>query len=183
MTSDISKDFFTEAQSGGTFLPPEDIVHFEKESEIGIDKDSRDGVAGENTQVCINLELFKFCPACGGAFDDHQVIKEHLNDCIGKENFKFVSKFKKPISIEQKEKLKCSQCNKQFNNQKLFSKHRFYCDPTVQLADHVLAEQKHGIKEFNHDTNGEQSVVQTAPARSPSKTCNFCQKRLHIIRT
>ena len=43
------------------------------------------------------------------------IIKEHLNDCIGKENFKFVSKFKKPI--EQKEKLKCSQCNKQFNNQ------------------------------------------------------------------
>lgn len=179
VTSEISKDFFTEAQSGGTFLPPEDIVHFEREGEKGLfdgGGDSQDRVAGENAQVCISLELIKFCPTCGGACDDPLVIKEHLNDCVGKENFKLVSKFRKSITSEKKEKLKCSQCNKQFNNQKLFSKHRFYCDPTVQLADHALAEQKHGNKEFNHDTNAEQSVVQTVSARSPSKTCNFCQK-------
>ena len=115
VTSEISKDFFTEAQSGGTFLPPEDIVHFEREGERGLfdgGGDSQDRGAGENAQVCISLELIKFCPACGGACDDPQVIREHLNDCVGKENFKLVSKFKKPITSEKKEKLKCSQCNR-----------------------------------------------------------------------
>ena len=110
VTSEISKDFFTEAQSGGTFLPPEDIVHFEREVELfDRDRESRDDVSDENTQLCIGLELIKFCPACGGAFDDPQVIREHLRDCIGKENFNLVPKLKKPNLSEKKTKFKCAQ--------------------------------------------------------------------------
>ena len=173
VTSEISKDFFTEAQSGGTFLPPEDIVHFETEKGL-FETDGSENVKEKNIQVCIGLDLLKFCPACGGAFDDSRVVKEHLYNCIGKENFKFVSKLRKPLSSDKK--FHCSQCNKQFKTQNLFSKHRFYCDPTVQLADHAISEQKHGNTEFNHDLKSESDDNLTIAARNPSKTCSFCQK-------
>ena len=52
-----------------------------------------------------------------------------------------------------------------------YTKHRFFCDPSVLLADHALSEQKHGNSDFMSEPD-----VDTSKTKGHSFTCRECGK-------
>lgn len=79
VTSEISKEFFPETQSGGTFLPPEEIIQkFET-----IEEKTEDNPIDVRIQhVSLRLELFKFCPLCGSKIENDEIVLSHLGISI-----------------------------------------------------------------------------------------------------
>ena len=79
VTSEISKEFFPETQSGGTFLPPEEIIQkFET-----IEEKTEDNPVDVRIQhVSLRLELFKFCPLCGSNIENEENVLNHLGISI-----------------------------------------------------------------------------------------------------
>ena len=79
VTSEISKEFFPETQSGGTFLPPEEIIQkFET-----IEEKTEDSPIDVRIQhVSLRLELFKFCPLCGSKIENEEDVLNHLGISI-----------------------------------------------------------------------------------------------------
>jgi len=172
VTSQISKQLFAEtqlAQSGGTFLPPDEIVpNLETKAaveviDVKLPLDPLEAVDSIN----VKLLLFKHCPACGDAMSNNLDIMNHLENCIGKENFVL-------RSSSCKKQIECKSCGKKFKSKTLFTKHRYFCDPTVLLADHALTEQEHGNSEFCEPQVPEKT--QTHPKKKNSHTCTICTK-------
>lgn len=136
VTSQISKQLFAEtqlAQSGGTFLPPDEIVpNLETKAaveviDVKLPLDPLEAVDSIN----VKLLSFKHCPACGDAMSNNLDIMNHLENCLGKENFVL-------RSSSCKKQIECKSCGKKFKSKILFTKHRYFCDPTVLLGMYRL---------------------------------------------
>ena len=97
-----------------------------------------------------------------------------LETCLGKENVKIT---KKKTNMRELKKHNCLHCQKQFANKKAFMKHRYFCDPTVLLADHALSEQQHGNTEFFDDEiTGDKPKSNSSAVKKSSHTCTVCNK-------
>ena len=107
VTSEISKQFFAASQSGGTFLPPEEIIASTLLSSVPVEnlQDKPLVLDNCNKWIQLNINLFKFCPSCG-CYVDSLTVAKHLEDCVGKENFKITEKSKAKTSYE------CEHCDK-----------------------------------------------------------------------
>jgi len=124
----------------------------------------------------IPLNFLQFCPICGQSIDSIEVLKEHCENCVGQQNYK-ITQQNKPV--KPRKKLNCNNCNKKFASKKSFSKHRYFCDPTVLLADHALAEQQHGNTDYCDADNlesGENGDTKSGLKKKSSHTCTVCHK-------
>lgn len=79
VTSEISKEFFPETQSGGTFLPPEEII---QKFETIEEKTEDNPIDARIQHVSLRLELFKFCPLCGSKIENDEIVLSHLGISI-----------------------------------------------------------------------------------------------------
>ena len=145
-------------------------------------------------QLILGSEKIKFCPVCGkqtiemSELSSHLgkryqvfvfLLKSHNNNntipehCLGKENVKISKKKTNPRELKKH----CQHCQKQFANKKAFMKHRYFCDPTVLLADHALSEQQHGNTEFfDEEITGSKSKSNSSASKKSSHTCTVCNK-------
>ena len=83
-------------------------------------------------------------------------------------------------------KFDCSNCGKKFPNRKGLTKHRYFCDPSVLLADHALSEQQHGNSDFCTEVSkasGDNSRVKSdgEEAKKDSHTCRMCNKTFSCL--
>merc|ERR1719192_1825953 len=125
-------------------------------------------------QLILGSEKIKFCPVCGQQTIEMSELSTHLETCLGKENVKIT---KKKTNIRELKKHNCLHCQKQFANKKAFMKHRYFCDPTVLLADHALSEQQHGNTEFFDDEiTGDKPKSNSSAVKKSSHTCTVCNK-------
>jgi len=126
--------------------------------------------------VSLPLNYFQFCPICGKSIENIGMLKEHCENCIGEQSYKIITQNK---GVKQRKKLDCNNCSKQFASKKAFSKHRYFCDPTVLLADHALAEQQHGNMDYCDSDNtetGENGDIKSGTKKKSSHTCKICHK-------
>ena len=75
VTSEISKQFFSETQSGGTFLPPDEIV---PSFEHCVPTSRNDKTEEYLIIFTLKLILFKFCPLCGVPRENMNQVQGHL---------------------------------------------------------------------------------------------------------
>ena len=75
VTSEISKQFFSETQSGATFLPPDEIVPSFDNCVVNARNNPTDDYS---ITITLKLVLFKFCPLCGLPRENMNKVQEHL---------------------------------------------------------------------------------------------------------
>lgn len=153
-------------------------VFGEYDIQEGEDDDLDEEIDDKGFLISLNLPLnsLQFCPICGQSIDSIEVLKEHCENCVGQQNYKIIEQNK---TVKTRKKLDCSNCNKKFASKKAFCKHRYFCDPTVLLADHALAEQQHGNMDYCETENaeaGENGDSKLASKKKSSHTCNICHK-------
>ena len=119
VTSEISKDFFEETKSGGTFIPPDILIP-------SADNQSLQTYSSVN----IKTDFIKHCPCCGQTVCSVVDLQQHLDICIGKENYKFTL----DVNKSSKKKYECVDCGKQFVSKNFYTKHRYFCDSAAQLG-------------------------------------------------
>ena len=120
--SDISKDFFEETKSGGTFIPPDILLPSTDNQNLQT-----------YSSVNIKTDFIKHCPSCGQAISTSLELKQHLDICIGKENYKLTLDV-----TSSKKKYECVDCGKQFVSKNYYTKHRYFCDSAAQLGEFVV---------------------------------------------
>ena len=174
VTSEITKQFFAEAQSGGAFLPPEEIVAAGAALTTAVPEISPPDVITECPPddsviitVQLNIQVFRHCPKCGVELVNISLIRDHLESCVGGDHVVFSCDEVK----SEKKNFTCEHCNKQFKHKKQFTKHRYFCEPSVQLADHAISDQKLGLSQ--DDNNLDKPVTKK---RAASHTCHLCKK-------
>ena len=148
------------------------------DNQEGDDDDIEEEVDEKGYTINLNLPLsyFQFCPICGKRIENIEMLKEHCVNCIGEQSYKIITQNK---GVKQRKKLDCTNCNKKFASKKAFSKHRYFCDPTVLLADHALAEQQHGNMDYCDGDNtemGENGDIKSSTKKKSSHTCKICHK-------
>merc|ERR1719334_64075 len=100
--------------------------------------------------ISLPVSMFQFCPSCGVSLHSVDTLKEHCSQCLAGHPMKFFQCSKQEKGSKGK-RFQCNNCGKKFPTKKGFTKHRYFCDPTVLLADHALSEQQHGNSDFCTD--------------------------------
>jgi len=136
--------------------------------------------------LSIPAAAFQFCPGCGASLSDIEMVKLHCTSCLDGGTFKLQASSKPHLKNSKGRKFNCSNCGKKFPNRKGLTKHRYFCDPSVLLADHALSEQQHGNTDFCTEvskTGGENSRVKpdVEENKKDSHTCRMCNKTFSCL--
>ena len=114
------------------------------------------------------------------------MVKLHCTSCLDGGTFKLQASSKPHLKNSKGRKFNCSNCGKKFPNRKGLTKHRYFCDPSVLLADHALSEQQHGNSDFCTEVSkasGDNSRVKSdgEEAKKDSHTCRMCNKTFSCL--
>jgi len=128
----------------------------------------------------ISLSALKFCPVCGQSITSGEILKEHCDNCIGFQNYKINALNKE---VRPRKRVECKNCNKTFGTKKALAKHRYFCDPSVLLADHALSEQQHGNVDYCDGQSVKNAVrsEMISSKKKSSHTCSVCQKTFSCL--
>lgn len=133
--------------------------------------------------VILPLHKFQFCPSCGHEFEKpgESHIQTHLKLCMSrsKKNSWEVKLIKSKSSKSRSAKFSCSSCKKRFANHKTYEKHRYFCDPTVLLADFCQPELEEEQRVKRDVDQPDKKACITNPPMSSSgskKSCPECGK-------